>query len=168
MSDSEVYYEDLSPFALDAADSHALLDAQAECTFCWGTKDGSPMGVIMAHVWHEGRVWLTATSQRKRIAAIRRNPTCAVVVTSVGSSEPPGRTVTVKGPCIIHEDDETKAWFYPALAAKVVGAPGPAQDAFRTHLDSPLRVVLELVPEKWITCDAAKMMGQSFAELGVG
>ena len=36
------------------------------------------------------------------------------------------------------------------------------------HLDSPLRVVLEVVPGKWLTCDAAKMMGESFAELGVG
>ena len=168
MSQEEVYYEDLSPFALSEPDRESLLNAQSECTFCWGTRDGSPMGVIMAYVWKDGRVWLTATSQRKRIGAIRRNPTCAVVVTSVGSPEPPGRTVTIKGPCTIHEDAETKAWFYPALAEKVVGTPGPAQDAFRKHLDSPLRVVLEVSPEKWLTCDAAKMMGESFAELGVG
>ena len=168
MTKDEVYYEDLRPFALDQADAERLLDVQSECTFCWGTRDGSPMGVIMAHVWARGSVWLTATSQRKRIPAIRRNPVCAVVVTSVGSTEPPGRTVTVKGPCTIHEDAATKAWFYPALASKVVPVAGPARDAFEKHLDSPLRVVIELKPEKWVTCDAAKMMGASFAELGVG
>lgn len=168
MSDSEIYYEDLSPFALDQAACESLLLAQGECTFCWGTKDGSPMGVIMAYVWREGRVWLTATSQRKRIAALRRNPTCAVVVTSVGTNEPAGRTVTIKGPCTIHEDAETKAWFYPELAKTVVPVVGPARDAFEKHLDSPLRVVLEVEPAKWITCDAAKMMGESFKDLGVG
>jgi hypothetical protein len=163
----KAYYEDLKPFALGEADRESLLQAQAECTFCWGTKDGSPMGVIMAYVWKDGRVWLTATSDRKRIPALRRRPGCAVIVTSVGSTEPPGRTVTIKGQCTIHEDAETKAWFYPALAAKVVPTPGPARDAFGKHLDSPMRVVMEVVPEKWITCDAAKMMGASFAELGV-
>lgn len=168
MSEPEAYYEDLSPFALREEEREALLNAQTECTFCWGTRDGSPMGVIMAYVWRGGRVWLTATSQRKRIAAIRRNPVCAVVVTSAGSAQPPGRTVTLKGPCTIHEDEETKGWFYPALAERVVATPGPAQDAFRQHLDSPLRVVLEVVPEKWVTCDAARMMGDSFAQLGVG
>ena len=168
MSDPDVYYEDLAPFALGEADREALLRAQSECTLCWQTRDGSPMAVIMAYVWNEGRVWLTATRQRKRIPAIRRNPVCAVVVTSVGSTEPPGRTVTIKGPCTIHENDATKAWFYPALAQKVVPVEGPAQDAFREHLDSPQRVVLEVVPEKWLTCDAAQMMGESFAALGVG
>ena len=89
-------------------------------------------------------------------------------MTSVGSTEPPGRTVTIKGQCTIHDDADTKAWFYPALAAKMIPTPGPALDAFCKHLDSPIRVVMEVVPEMWVSCDAAKMMGASFAELGVG
>ena len=43
----------------------------------------------------------------------------------------------------------------------------PARDAFEKHLDSPLRVVLEVEPTLWLTCDAAQMMAQSFRELGV-
>jgi hypothetical protein len=156
MSQKEVYYEDLSPFALSEPDRESLLQAAAECTFCWGTRDGSPMGVIMAYVWKDGRVWLTATSQRKRIGAIRRNPTCAIVMTSVGSSEPPGRTVTIKGPCTIHEDDETKAWFYPAFAAKVSPNSRAGQQVFIEQLDTPTRVILEVTPEKWITFDGEK------------
>lgn len=164
----EIYYEDLKPFALSSADAEALLRAQSECTFCWGTKDGSPMGVIMGYVWHEGRVWLTATSQRKRVPALRRDPRCVVVVTSVGSNQPPGRTVTIKGECRLHDDDETKAWFYPALAERVVPVAGTMRDAFRQHLDSPMRLVFEVEPKLWVTCDAARMMGDSFKKLGVG
>ena len=167
MSD-KTYYEDLTPFALSEEEIEALLKAQGECTFCWGTKDGSPMGVIMGYVWKDGRVWLTATSQRKRIAALRRDPRCAVIVTSMASSEPPARTVTIKGRCVIHEDEETKSWFYPALSEVVVAQPGPARDAFLKHLDSPLRVVLEVIPEKWVSCNALEMMAESFKELNVG
>jgi hypothetical protein len=164
---SKVYYEDLTPFRLSDEDCDALLRTQTECTFCWTTKDGAPMGVIMGYVWHDGRVWTTATSQRARIAAIRRDPRCAVVVTSTGVAQPPARTVTLKGRCIVHDDAATKAWFYPALAARIVTEPGPARDAFIAHLDSPLRVVLEVVPEKTISCDAMRMMAESFAGLGV-
>jgi hypothetical protein len=163
----ETYYEDLRPFALSEEEIDSLLTAQGECTFCWGTKDGAPMGVIMGYVWQDGRVWLTATSQRKRISALRRDPRCAVIVTSVGSTEPPARTVTIKGKCVIHEDQETKDWFYPALAQVVVPQPGAAQDAFHKHLDSPLRVILEVIPEKTISCNALQMMAESFKDLGV-
>ena len=97
----------------------------------------------------------------------RKRPGCAVIVTSVGSTEPAGRTVTIKGNCTIHEDAETKSWFYPLMAARVVPHPGPAQDAFQKHLDSPMRVVLEVEPTMWLTCDAVQMMAESFEELGV-
>lgn len=165
---SKVYYEDLSPFRLSEEEIDELLGTAAECTFCWSTKDGHPMGVIMGHVWKDGRLWTTATSQRARIKAIRRDPRCAVIVTSTGTNLPPARTATLKGRCVIHEDEETKSWFYPALAKTIVTEPGPQLDAFIDHLNSPLRVVIEVIPEKAITCDAMKMMQDSFTELGVG
>ena len=163
----KVYYEDLSPFRLSEKECEELLRAQSECTFCWTTKDGAPMGVIVGYVWRDGRLWTTATSQRPRIAAVRRDGRCAVVVTSTGAALPPARTVTLKGRCVVHEDEETKRWFYPALAARIVTQPGPARDAFIQHLDSPLRVVIEVIPHKVISCDAMRMMQESFAELGV-
>jgi hypothetical protein len=165
---SKVYYEDLSPFRLSETECDELLRTQSEGTFCWRTRDGAPVGVIVGYVWRDGRVWTTATSQRPRIAAIRRDPRCAIVVSSTGTALPPARTVTIKGRCRIHEDADTKRWFYAALASTIVRDPGPARDAFMAHLDSPLRIVIEVVPEQWITCDAARMMAESFTDLGVG
>ncbi len=52
-------------------------------------------------------------------------------------------------------------------AGRTVPQPGPARDAFEKHLDSPMRVVLEVEPTMWLTCDAAQMMGESFKDLGV-
>ena len=56
----------------------------------------------------------------------------------------------------MHEDRKTKAWFYPDFARALRGE-AEAAEKFETFLDSPLRVVLEVVPEKWITYDGAKM-----------
>ena len=44
--------------------------------------------------------------------------------------------------------------------------PGPESEAFQAMLDSPLRVVLEVVPEKFVTRDSAKMAAHTAGTLG--
>ncbi len=157
-------YELVSVYRLNTEDQEALLLEQRECVFNWCTKDSWPMGVIMSYIWRDGRVWLTAGAHRHRISAVRRNPQVSVVVTSTGTSMGPGKTVTIKGKCVIHEDRETKDWFYQDFARVLRPEPAEAQN-FQEFLDSPLRIVLEVVPEKWITYDGAKMRAHSLGEL---
>jgi len=114
------------------------------------------MGVIMSCLWKDGRMWLTTGAQRHRVSAVRRDPRCSVVVTSTGTDVGPGRTVTIKGRCVVHEDRETKDWFYSTFASHLNPDPAGAEE-FRGRLDSPLRVIIEVVPEKYITYDAIKM-----------
>ena len=81
---SEAHYEDVSARGLEAADEEAMLAAQTECTFIWANREGWPVGVIMSFIWRRGRFWLTASGQRARIAAVRRDPRVCIVVTSAG------------------------------------------------------------------------------------
>ena len=149
-------YEKVSIYPVDHDVREKLLSTQIECVFNWATRDGWPMGVIMSCMWKDGRMWLTSGAQRHRISAIRRDPRCSVVVTSTGTALGPGKTVTIKGRCVLHEDRETKDWFYPAFAAHL--SPDTAgAEVFRKRLDSPLRVILEVIPEKYITYDGLKM-----------
>ena len=122
------------------------------------------MGVIMSCLWRDGRIWLTAGAHRHRISAVRRNPKVSVVVTSTGTEIGGGKTVTIKGRCTVHEDNETKAWFYPAFAKHLNPDPQGAND-FEKMLDSPLRVILEVVPEKFITYDGVKMARHTAGKL---
>ncbi len=149
-------YEMVSIYRLNPEDQERLLSTQRECVFNWCTRDEWPMGVIMSMLWHDGRVWLTAGGHRHRISAVRRNPKVSVVVTSTGTDLGPSKTVTIKGRCVIHEDAETKAWFYPKFALHLRREQAAA-DAFAEMLDSPMRVVLEVIPEKYITYDGVKM-----------
>jgi general stress protein 26 len=148
-------HEVVSIYPLDPDTLEQLLNTQRDCVFNWATRDSWPVGVVMSYVWNDGRVWLTAGAHRHRIEAVRRNPKVSIVVTSTGTNLGSGKTATIKGTCIIHEDRETKDWFYPALANRT--QVGESAEAFVKRLDSPLRVVLEVVPEKWITYDGAKM-----------
>jgi hypothetical protein len=111
----------------------------------------------MNYVFRDGRFWLTASSQRARVPAVRRDPRVSVVVTSRGSGITTSKSLTYKGRCVVHEDEATKAWFYPALAAAVQPGDAAAAAAFVRHLDSPRRVVLEVVPEGRIGFDSTQM-----------
>ena len=155
-ADEDGNYEDVTKYTLDAEDEAQLMSAQNECTFMWSTKDGWPVGVIMSYIHRDGKFWLTASSQRARISAVRRDPRVCIAVTSTGSSMGPGKTVTYKGICTVHDDAETKAWFYPALAEAFTDDPQRRENWVR-FLDSPRRVILEVDPGKRIAYDGAKM-----------
>jgi hypothetical protein len=156
-------YEDVTTYTLDDDVEQQLLLAHNECTFIWSNKEGWPVGVIMSYVWHDGKFWLTASSQRARISAVRRDPRVCVVVTSTGSPMPRNKAVTYKGLCTVHESPEVKAWFYPALARALRGDDPARRDAFVRFLDSPRRVVLEVAPTQRIGFDGDKM-GAATAE----
>jgi len=164
MSEALHDYEQVSVYGLDADAREELLRTHAECAFNWSTRDGWPVGVIMSYLWKDGRFWLTAGAHRHRIEAVRRDPRVSIVVTSTGTKLGPGKSITVKGRCVVHEDAETKRWFYPEFARHLNVDPKGAE-AFALFLDSPLRIVLEVIPEKWITYDGTKMFLDSVGKL---
>jgi hypothetical protein len=151
-------YDDVTSYDLDDDLREEILRKQIECTFIWGPKTGWAVGVLMTYLWKDGSFWVSATRQRKRIAAIKRDPRVSVVVSSHGTDLGPAKGITAKGKAIIHDDQATKDWFYPACAAVNIPTPGKLQDAFARMLDTEKRLVIEVVPEKWITFDATKMM----------
>jgi len=162
MSEHPENYEDVTVYGLDDDDEAEMLVAQNECTFIWSNKEGWPVGVIMSYFHEDGKFWLTASSQRARISAVRRDPRVCIVVSSTGSKMARNRTVTYKGTCIVHDDRETKDWFYPKLAMALQSDP-ERRAAFEKFLDSPRRVVLEVETTQRIGYDGHKM-GRATAE----
>jgi hypothetical protein len=158
MAKSSFNYDDVTDYSLDQDLLEEILQKQIECTFIWGPKDHWAVGVLMTYIWKDGSFWVSATSQRKRIPAIKRDPRVSIVVSSHGTDLGPAKGITAKGRAIIHDDQETKDWFYPACAAVNIPTAGKLQDAFTQMMDTERRLVIEVVPEKWITFDATKMM----------
>ena len=67
----------------------------------------------------------------------------------------PKGAITFKGTAGFFADEATKAWFYPALAAKVNPDSAEQQAFFNTLLDSPLRTILAITPVKRIMHNAS-------------
>ena len=101
-------------------------------------------------------IWLTSASHRHRVKAVRRNPKVSVVVSGMGTSIGPGSACTIKGTCRVHEDDETRHWFFRAIAEHAFGIGHPRAEQLVEDLSTENRVVLEVVPEKYISYDDRK------------
>jgi hypothetical protein len=150
-------YDDVSVFALSDEREETLLNKQTECCLMWTTDSGDPVGVYMNFVWANGSFWLTATKQRARMKAYKKRPRGAIAITSRGTDIGISQAVTYKGDIILHESDDVKKWFYPALAARVRPESAERQAAFVEHLDTPMRMVIELKPDVRIGFDSDAM-----------
>lgn len=150
-------YEDLTAYGLDLDEEQRLHERQNECTLSWITADGSPMSSIMSYVARDGKFWMTSASQRKRVPAMRRDPRCAITVSSTGADMGRNKTVTYKGIATIREDPATKAWFYRALAERLRAGQGEVEiERLVRFFDSPNRVIIEITPGLRVGYDSAK------------
>jgi hypothetical protein len=152
-------FDDVTHYGIEAGRRETLLARGHECAVVWSTKDGWPVGVQHIYVWQDGRFWVTCTGARKRVPALRARPKSAVIVAFPGE-----QTLTAKTLATVHEHgSEHHRWFYEALARKVLpGQPTAIREAGEAawieRLDMPDRVVIELVPQKWISFDGRKVM----------
>jgi general stress protein 26 len=154
-------YEDLTQCALTPEREAELVATVKECVFMWTNKAGEAFGVVMSYLPKDGTLWLTAAERRARISAIRRQPRASVCINSTGSSLGGGRTVTYKGTCTVHDDRETKDWFYPEFARHLRPDSEEGATVFQQFLDSPHRVVIEFVPDYALSFDASLMWARS-------
>ena len=109
MNEDLVDYEDLTSMRLDDESLKALIESGGECIFNWTTKDGYPVGVVVAYVYRDGKFWTTCAERRKRVPALRVRPQSALVINRVG------KTASYKGDSIVHAPgdqgfDELKTW----------------------------------------------------------
>ena len=115
----------------------------------------------MSYLPKDGKFWLTAAERRQRISAIRRFPRASLCINSAGSKVPGSRTITYKGSCIVHDDRETKDWFYPEFSRYL--RPDDEVGVERVP-DVPrlaARVIIEFTPDYKLGFDSSLMWQRS-------
>lgn len=147
------------PFSDEEVD--LMMNNSNECVLMWATKDGWPVGVTHAFVWHDGKIWLTFAAHRHRTVAIRRDNRVSVNVSSRGYVDGapetlPSGAITFKGTGEFFEDEDTKKWFYTALSQKLNPGSPEGEAFFYNLLDSPLRIILAVTPVKKIMYNGGK------------
>jgi hypothetical protein len=154
-------YEDLTECGLTPELEQKLVDATRECVFMWTNKAGEAFGVVMSYLPKDGKFWLTAAERRARISALRRFPRASLCINSTGTKIGGGKTITYKGSCVVHDDRETKDWFYPEFSRALRSDNEHAAQTFQNFLDSPHRVIIEFTPDYSLSFDATLMWARS-------
>ncbi|MFP6807731.1 MAG: hypothetical protein VB957_11220 [Pseudomonadales bacterium] len=151
-------HEIVSIYGHSEAQKQELMKRAPECVLMWATQNGWPVGVVHSFVWQDDKIWITFAVHRHRTTAIERDNRVSVTVSGATSRDPkcPKGAITVKGRATFHQDEETKLGFYRLLAKKVSPDNQAGEDDFFSLLNSPLRTVISIVPEKWISFDADK------------
>jgi hypothetical protein len=153
--DEQVDYEDLTSMKLDDEALEKLRSAGGECIFNWTTREGHPVGVVVAFVYHDGKFFTTCAERRKRVPALRTRPQSGIVINSGG------KTASYKGESIVHADgdpgfDELKTWFYGKLSRLDERPDDAYTQSFAKFLDSPHRVIIETDARLVVAFDTAK------------
>ena len=130
-------YTDVSDVGIDDDKRERLYTAQTECVVNWTTRDGWPVGVMHRYVWHDDRFWITCTAERKRVPALRARPQSSVIVSSEGTWLGGDIATTAKTLATVHDDAETKAWFYPVLAERMRAGDAAGHAEFIRRIDTP-------------------------------
>ena len=167
MSTDGVDYEDLTSMRLDEAEVERMLAAGGECIFNWTTRDGYPVGVVVAFVHHDGRFFTTCAERRKRVPALRARPQSGIVINSGG------KTASFRGDSIVHANgddgfDELKGWFYPKLSRLDTSPDDPYRQSFNQFLDSPHRVIIETQAKLVVAFDTAKFQAFTAEAMAAG
>jgi len=121
----------------------------------------------MAYVFRDGRFWTNCARRRKRVAALRARPQCAIVLTT-GE-----KMASFKGRSIIHSPDqagwtELKSWFYAALAGTDKTPDNEIARSFETFLDGPNQLIIETEPTLVVSFNFAKFAARTQAAIATG
>lgn len=165
--DEQVDYEDLTTMRLRDDELAALVGTGGECVFNWTTRDGYPVGVVVAYVHRHGKFWTTCAEQRKRVPALRARSQSALVINRNG------RTASYKGESIVHAPgdegfDELKTWFYPALSGLDQDPESAYKQSFTKFVDSPHRVIIETDARLVVGFDVARFQAFTMEAIAAG
>jgi len=142
---------------LEDEDKLELLTTQTECSFVFLNEEGWPTGVVMSFIHVDGTFWLTAVEGRAHVRGADRDDRVSVIVSSAGSGLPGRRMVSARGRVTVHRDRETIEWFLGEFTRRLQPED---PDSWRALLDSPQRVVFEVVPvAKPVSHDQRKIPG---------
>jgi hypothetical protein len=135
--------EAASPYELNRDEIDALIREANGCVVSWTRRDGHPAAAYVTHVMVDGEIYVTSREGRGKNIALRRDPRTAVVF------EIPGRGgVTIIGRAEFSGDPDVRVRVMNGMADRAK-LEGTARETFIRNLDSPERVVIRIVAEKY-------------------
>jgi hypothetical protein len=110
------------------------------------------VAVVQTYLWQRDSFWVTSFSDKPWVERWRDDPRIAVTVSRGGTDVGPERMVSARAVATVYDHAESVGWFFPAFAATMT----PDASTVRKPaaiLAAQERVVVELRPVSWTSCD---------------
>jgi hypothetical protein len=123
----------------------------------WVTKDNQPVSSVMTYVLIDGLITVTATTNRAKYHAWRRNPAACFCI---WDPETIGRQVTLRGRVEIIKSDDLLRRFTEAFLVKRNNGEAPSEDQLAAELAkfaAPDRHMMQLQVEKVLSHDLHRL-----------
>ncbi len=144
---------EISSFTLSDQAVEDILNKAMHAVASWVTRDNKPVTSIMSYAYIDGLVTVTATTNRAKYHAWRRNPASCFCIWDPDSI---GREVTLRGQIeIIKSDDLLRRFTEAFLTKRNAGVPPSVEDldAEVAKFDAPDRHMMQLHVDKVLTHD---------------
>jgi len=148
---------EISPFTLSAEAVEDILGRAMHTVVSWVTKDNQPVSSVMTYVLIDGLITVTATTNRAKYHAWRRNPAACFCI---WDPETIGRQVTLRGRVEIIKSDDLLRRFTEAFLVKRNNGEAPSEDQLAAELAkfaAPDRHMMQLQVEKVLSHDLHRL-----------
>ncbi len=148
---------EISPFTLSDEAVEDILNRAMHAVVSWVTKDNKPVSSIMTYVLIDGVITVTATTNRAKYHAWRRNPAASFCI---WDPETIGRQVTLRGEIEIIKNDELLRQFTEAFLVKRNNGDAPSQEQLAMEIEkfaAPDRHMMQLKVDKVLTHDLHRL-----------
>lgn len=141
-------------YTLSAEDAWRIIQEPPwKCVVAWVTKDCKPVACEMAYAILDRQIVLTATSDRDKVKALRRNPAISLCFSTPGLKQ-----VTVRGHVEISDDPaRVRQWAEATVAQMPATLSAAAREREIQRYLSPDRLTLTVIVEKIRSFDGAQM-----------
>jgi len=148
---------EISPFTLNETAIESILERAMHAVVSWVTKDGKPVSSVMTYVRIDGVITVTATTNRAKYHAWRRNPAACFCI---WDPETIGRQITLRGQVTITKSDMLLHQFTEAFLVKRNNGAIPSAEQLADEIekfDAPDRHMIQLDIDKVLTHDLYRL-----------
>lgn len=149
---------EISPFTLSDDAVEDILNRAMHAVVSWVTRDSKPVSSVMSYVLIDGLITVTATTNRAKYHAWRRNPSTCFCI---WDPETIGRQVSLRGHVEIIKSDDLLRRFTEAFLAKRNAGKPPSEERLEAEFkkfDAPDRHMMQLHVDKVLTHDLHRLL----------
>jgi len=148
-------------YPLEQEEFELLFRENAYCEMAHVNKRGYPVVTPMFYVIKDDHIMMSSIKEyRHKVGCLKKNPKMTVSIHNDGTNVRHQKAILIMGQAVIHDDDALMRGIHWQIIDKYFFelTTDEEREAVFEAVHTPLRCIIEVVPEKILTWDLGKML----------